>query len=131
MITQNKQYLKSNKGGKRKTRKNKTKVSKKTKKKSRKQMHILPDSDKTIWSSDIFGERQVINYKKYISKLRVDNLNPINGKFKDSIRDEYIRRINIQINKSKASKKLYQSKSANLKKMSNEKIVSLYKSLLK
>lgn len=128
-----------------KTRKIRKKTKKKTKKKTRKntpskKFHVLPDNNKTIWSNDYFGERQVIDLPSYKIKTHVDNLNPITGKFKDKISDEYKRRLIIQLKKHKPSrkrfhnktKKKYNSKSIDkiLSKMTNKKIEMVYKDLL-
>ena len=50
-----------------------------------KKFHVLPDNNKTIWSNDYFGERQVIDLPSYKIKTHVDNLNTITGKFKGKI----------------------------------------------
>lgn len=133
--------MKIQKGG----RSGKKKTLKKTNKKSRKKtpnkkFHILPDNNKTIWSNDYFGERQVIDLPSYKIKTHVDNLNPITGKFKDKISDEYKRRLIIQLKKHKPSrkrfhnktKKKYNSKSIDkiLSKMTNKKVEMIYKDLL-
>ena len=138
------------KGGKKSTKKKSTKKKstkkKSTKKKStrktpKKKLHIIPDSDKTKWSSDFFGERQVINFKKYISKMKVDNLHPIKGKHQNSIKKEYARRLKLQLKKNKSSRKKFQNKTRKkynsktidkqINNMSNKKLESLYKYLLK
>ena len=130
----------------RKTRK-KTRKTRKTRKKKKtmkntpnKKFHVLPDNNKTIWSNDYFGERQVIDLPSYKIKTHVDNLNPITGKFKDKIADEYKRRLIIQLKKHNPSrkrfhnktKKKYNSKSINkiLSKMTNKKVEMIYKDLL-
>tara|TARA_B110000902_G_scaffold167270_1_gene190886 strand:- start:77 stop:1174 length:1098 start_codon:yes stop_codon:yes gene_type:complete len=125
-----------------KTRKKKPrkKSRKKTKKTGKKKFHVLPDNNKTIWSNDYFGERQVIDLPSYKIKTHVDNLNPITGKFKDKISDEYKRRLIIQLKKHKPSrkrfhnktKKKYNSKSIDkiLSKMTNKKVEMVYKDLL-
>lgn len=139
--------------GKKKTMKKTVKIGKKTVKKTvkktmknlrktnrNKKFHVLPDNNKTIWSNDYFGERQVIDLPSYKIKTHVDNLNPITGKFKGKISDEYKRRLIIQLKKHKPSrkrfhnktKKKYNSKSIDkiLSKMTNKKIEMIYKDLL-
>ena len=133
--------------GKKKTMKNtrKNKSRKKPRKKSmkntpNKKFHVLPDNNKTIWSNDYFGERQVIDLSRKKIINRVDNSNPITGKFKDKISDEYKRRLIIQLKKHKPSrkrfhnktKKKYNSKSIDkiLSKMTNKKVEMVYKDLL-
>jgi hypothetical protein len=129
-------------GGKKKRRKTqkKNKTLKKRTKKIKKDFHILPDDNKTLWSSDYFGKRQVINFLSYKIKDHVDNLNPILGKFKDKISDEYKRRLKIQLKKNKSSRKQFQNKTKKkynsksidkiLSNMSNKKIETIYKKLL-
>ena len=117
---------------KRKTTKNET---------LKKKLHIIPDTDKTKWSSDFFGERQVINFKNYISRTKVDILNPIKGKYQNSIKKEYGRRLKLQLKKNKPSRKQFQNKTRKkynsktidkqISNMSNKKLESVYKSLLK
>lgn len=139
----NRRHRGGKKSMKKKTRKKKTR--KKTRKKSRKnttnkKFHVLPDNNKTIWSNDYFGERQVIDLSRKKIINRVDNSNPITGKFKDKISDEYKRRLIIQLKKHKPSrkrfhnktKKKYNSKSINkiLSKMTNKKVEMVYKDLL-
>ena len=126
--------------GKKTVKKPRKKSRKKTKKTGKKKFHVLPDNNKTIWSNDYFGERQVIDLPSYKIKTHVDNLNPITGKFKDKIADEYKRRLIIQLKKHNPSrkrfhnktKKKYNSKSINkiLSKMTNKKVEMIYKDLL-
>ena len=155
MTFRNHTSMPKTKGGKKSTRKKSTRKKstrkkstkkKSTKKKStkkplKKKLHIIPDSDKTKWSSDFFGERQVINFKKYISKMKVDNLHPIKGKHQNSIKKEYVRRLKLQLKKNKPSRKKFQNKTRKkynsktidkqISNMSNKKLESLYKYLLK
>ena len=80
------------------------KRSNKTKSKKNKTLkyHVLPSkSKKTIWSGDFIGEREVTNYKDFMARKHVDNMNPIQGKFKDNIEKEYKRRLKNQLKKSK------------------------------
>ena len=128
----------SSKGGK-KSRKKKSKNKKN--KTIKKNLHYIPTKNKTVWSSGMFGERQVINLPKYITNVRVDNLNKIKGKNKHLLRQEYKRRLKVLLKKSKKSrghfqkktKKKYHSKNIDktISKISDEKLVSLYKNLLK
>ena len=125
---------------KKSTRKKSTR-KKSTRNTPKKKLHIIPDSDKTKWSSDFFGERQVINFKKYISKMKVDNLHPIKGKHQNSIKKEYARRLKLQLKKNKSSRKKFQNKTRKkynsktidkqINNMSNKKLESVYKYLLK
>ena len=88
----NNSYFVSRKGGK-KSRKRKT-INKKNKT-LKKKLHYIPTKNKTVWSSGMFGERQVINLPKYIASVRADNLNKIKGKNKHLLRDEYNRRLKV------------------------------------
>ena len=124
-------------GGKKKTKKRKSKKNKTLKKK---QLFIIPDKNKTVWSSDFFGERQVLDFKNYIVRSKVDNLNTIKGKNSKDIRKEYERRIKIQLKKNKSSRKKFNNKTKKkyskrsidkqIGHMSNNQIETLYKSLL-
>ena len=117
-------------GGKRK--KNKT---------IKKKLHYIPTKNKTVWSSGMFGERQVINLPKYLASIRADNLNKIKGKNKHLLRDEYKRRLKVLLKKSKKSrrhfkrktKKKYNIKSIDktISNISDERLTNLYKNLLK
>ena len=135
------------KSRKKKSRKKKSRKKKKKKKSIRKTMkigkkkfHILPTGDKTMWSNDYFGKRQMVNILKKRIINRVDNSNPITGELKDKISDEYKRRLKIQLKKHKPSrkrfhnktKKKYNSKSIDkmLSKMTDKKIETIYKDLL-
>jgi len=127
----------SSKGGK-KSRKRKTKNKKN--KTIKKKLHYIPTKNKTVWSSGMFGERQVINLPKYITNVRADNLNKIKGKNKHLLRDEYKRRLKVLLRKSKKSRSQFQKKTKkkyhkkNIDKtidnISDEKLSSLYKNLL-
>ncbi len=126
------------KGGK-KTKKRKLKIKKN--KTIKKKLHYIPTKNKTVWSSGMFGERQVINYPKYISRSRADNLNKIKGKNKHLLRDEYKRRLKVLLKKSKKSRKHFQKKTKKkynkknidtmITNISDEKLLTLYKNLLK
>ena len=128
----------SSKGGK-KSRKKKSKNKKN--KTIKKNLHYIPTKNKTVWSSGMFGERQVINYPKYISRSRVDNLNKIKGKNKHLLRDEYKRRLKVLLKKSKKSRNYFQKKTKKkynkknidntITNISDEKLLTLYKNLLK
>jgi len=124
-----------------KTRKKSNKTRKKlSNSKTKKQFHILPESNKTIWSSDYFGQREVIDLTSWKIKNYVDNLNPISGKFKGKIADEYGRRLKIQLKKHKPSrkkffnktKKKYNIKSIDnvLDNMPNKMVETTYKDIL-
>ena len=129
------------KSTRKKSMKKKSMKKKSMKKKSTRKLHIIPDTDKTKWSSDFFGERQVINFKKYISKMKVDNLHPIKGKHQNSIKKEYARRLKLQLKKNKPLRKKFQKKTRKkynsktidkqINNMSNKKLESVYKYLLK
>ena len=124
-------------GGKKKTKKRKQKKNKTLKKK---QLFIIPNKNKTVWSSDFFGERQVLDFKNYVVRSKVDNLNAITGKNSKDIRKEYERRIKIQLKKNKSSRKTFNNKTKKkyskrsidkqISRMSNNQIETLYKSLL-
>ena len=124
-----------------KERARKSHGGKRKKKTLKKKLHIIPDSEITQWSSDLFGERQVINFKKYIARTKVDNLNPIKGKLSTYMREEYKRRLILQLKKHKPSRKKFKNKTKkkyhykkihkDIKKMSNNKLENLYKTLLK
>lgn len=119
-----------------KKRKSKTKKNKTIK------FHVLPTkSKKIIWSGDFMGERQVIDFNTFIAAKKVDNMDSINGKYKDDIKNEYKRRLKIQLKKHKPSrkrflkktKKKYNSKRIDkiLNSLSLDKIENVYKNLLK
>ena len=121
----------ASKGGKRK-KKNKTK---------KKQLYIVPDENKTIWSSDFFGERQIVDFKNFVSIAKVDNLNSIKGKLTKTMKKEYGRRLKLQLKKHKPSRKRYYNKTKKkynkktidkqINKMSIRKLENTYKFLLK
>jgi len=53
-------------------------VKNKTRKKSRKKIKIdgfdeIPKSDITVWATDQFGKRKVIDFDKFIIRQNVDN----------------------------------------------------------
>jgi hypothetical protein len=125
-----------------------TKPKKKTKKK-RKLNHgfdNIPDSQKTIWRTDQFGKRKVIDFEKFKIIQHIDNgglatdFDKKTQKFKNAI-TEIKRRLFLQIKKAPSSKKLYQRKTkkrynlTNIKykidKMSPEKAEKMYFYLLK
>ena len=88
-----------------KTRKRQTKSKNKTLK-----FHILPKNKKTIWSGDFIGQIEVINYKLWSARKVVDNMNSVNGKNKINMKDEYKRRLKIQLKKHKPSRKRFLNK---------------------
>jgi len=123
-----------------KTQKKTTKS--KSKKNKTVKFHILPSKRKKIvWSGDFLGEREIIDFNKFMALKRVDNINSIKGKYKNSISDEYKRRLKIQLKKHKPSrnrflnktKKKYNSKTIDkvLNKLTSNKVESVYKDLLK
>ena len=113
---------------------------KKNKTLKKKQLFIIPDKNKTVWSSDFFGERQVLDFKKYVVRSKVDNLNAIKGKNSKDMRKEYERRMKIQLKKNKSSRKKFNNKTKKkyskrsvdkqISKMSNKQLEDLYKTIL-
>ena len=104
----------------------------------------IPKTDKTIWATDQFGKRKVLDIEKYIIREHIDNGGLATDYNKDRHKfatDEFKRRLLLQIKKSPSSKKLFEKKtkkkynSRNIKgqinKMSIKKIQKLYFFLLK
>jgi len=121
-----------------KTRKRKTKSKKKNK---TLKFHILPKNKKTTWSGDFIGQIEVINYNLWSARKVVDNMNSVKGKDKIFIKDEYKRRLKIQLKKHKPSRKRFLNKTKKkynnktidkiLNKLTPKKIEKVYKDLLK
>ena len=82
-------------------------VKNKTRKKSRKKIKIdgfdeIPKSDATVWATDQFGKRKVIDFDKFKIRMQVDNkilatdFKNNKQKFKE-MSEEYRRRLLLQI----------------------------------
>tara|TARA_X000000368_G_scaffold411533_1_gene396528 strand:+ start:1544 stop:1957 length:414 start_codon:yes stop_codon:yes gene_type:complete len=122
----------------------------KTRKKSKKKIKIdgfdeIPKSDMTVWATDQFGKRKVIDFDKFIIRSQVDNkilatdFKNNKQKFKE-MSDEYRRRLLLQIKEARSSRRLFEKKtrkiykSSKAKKMVNKmpikKVQNLYFELL-
>jgi hypothetical protein len=125
-------------------------VKNKTRKKSRKKIKIdgfdeIPKSDITVWATDQFGKRKVIDFDKFIIRQNVDNkilatdFKNDKQKFKE-MSDEYRRRLLLQIKEARSSRRLFEKKTRKIyksskskkmvKKMSIKKVQNLYFELL-
>jgi hypothetical protein len=123
-------------------RKNKTQKIKKTKD----GFADIPKTLKTIWRTDQFGKRKVIDLERHVSRIHVDNkglatdYHKNTEKFKQ-IRKEYERRLLLQLKENASSRRLFKKKtrkkynSKNIEKKINKmpivKLQNLYFSLLK
>tara|TARA_Y100000022_G_C13190381_1_gene347766 strand:- start:416 stop:829 length:414 start_codon:yes stop_codon:yes gene_type:complete len=125
-------------------------VKNKTRKKSRKKIKIdgfdeIPKSDATVWATDQFGKRKVIDYDKFIIRQNVDNkilatdFKNNKQKFKE-MSDEYRRRLLLQIKEAGSSRRLFEKKTRKIyksrkaenmvNKMPIKKVQNLYFELL-
>ena len=101
-------------------------VKNKTRKKSRKKIKIdgfdeIPKSDITVWATDQFGKRKVIDFDKFIIRQNVDNkilaTDFINDKQKfKEMSDEYRRRLLLQIKEARSSRRLFEKKTRKIYK---------------
>jgi len=125
-------------------------VKNKTRKKLNKKIKIdgfdnIPKSDLTVWATDQFGKRKVIDFDKFMIRQNVDN-KILATDFKNdkkklkAISEEYRRRLLLQIKKARSSRRLFEKrtrkvyKSSKAKKMVEKmpisKVQSLYFELL-
>ena len=92
-------------------RKNKTKKIYKTKD----GFADIPKTLKTLWRTDQFGKRKVINIDKHTSRIHVDNKGLATDypkktdKYKQ-IRLEYERRLKLQLKENASSRRLFKKK---------------------
>ena len=122
-------------------RKNKTKKIRKT----QDGFADIPKTLKTIWRTDQFGKRKVIDINRHVSRISVDNKvlatdYPKNTEKYKQIRKEYERRLLLQLKESassrrqfkKKTRKKYNSKTIEKKinKIPIKKLQNLYYSLL-
>lgn len=105
----------------------------------------IPKTDKTIWSTDQFGKRKVIDFDSFTVIKKIDN-GILATDFKKgtdlrkSAENEYKRRLELQVKSSAASKRYFRRKtrryrkSRNLnktiKKMPIKKVQKIYLKLL-
>jgi hypothetical protein len=105
----------------------------------------IPKTDKTIWSTDQFGKRKVIDFDTFTVIKKIDN-GILATDFKKgtdlrkSAENEYKRRLELQVKSSAASKRYFRRKtrryrkSRNLnktiKKMPIKKVQKIYLKLL-
>ena len=105
----------------------------------------IPKTDKTIWSTDQFGKRKVIDFDTFTVITKIDN-GILATDFKKgtdlrkSAENEYKRRLELQVKSSAASKRYFRRKtrryrrSRNLnktiKKMPIKKVQKIYLKLL-
>ena len=122
-------------------RKNKTKKIYKTKD----GFADIPKTLKTLWRTDQFGKRKVINIEKHTSRIHVDNKGLATDypkktdKYKQ-IRLEYERRLKLQLKENASSRRLFKKKTRKkynsktiekkINKMSANKLQNLYYFLL-
>ena len=122
-------------------RKNKTKKIYKTKD----GFADIPKTLKTLWRTDQFGRRKVINIDKHTSRIHVDNkglatdYSKKTAKYKQ-IRNEYERRLLLQLKENASSRRLFKKKTRKkynsktiekkINKMSINKVQNLYYFLL-
>ena len=122
-------------------RKNKTQKIKKTKD----GFADIPKTLKTLWRTDQFGKRKVINIEKHTSRIHVDNKGlatdyPKKSEKYKQIRNEYERRLLLQLKENASSRRLFKKKTRKkynsktiekkINKMSANKLQNLYYFLL-
>lgn len=105
----------------------------------------IPKTIKTLWSTDQFGKRKVIDLEKFLIRNHIDNKGlasdyKINTEQHKFASDEIKRRLALQIKKSKKSKRLFAKKTrkkyksktiaTKIKKMPIKKAEKLYYYLL-
>lgn len=103
----------------------------------------IPKTDKTIWATDQFGKRKVLDIEKYIIREHIDNGGLATDYNKDRHKfatDEFKRRLLLQLKLSPSSRKIFQRKTKKkyssktikkkIGKMPIKKIQKLYLSLL-
>ena len=92
-------------------RKNKTKKIYKTKD----GFADIPKTLKTLWRTDQFGRRKVINIDKHTSRIHVDNKGlatdyPKKSEKYKQIKKEYERRLLLQLKENASSRRLFKKK---------------------
>ena len=122
-------------------RKNKTKKIYKTKD----GFADIPKTLKTLWRTDQFGKRKVINIEKHTSRIHVDNKGlatdyPKKSEKYKQIKNEYERRLLLQLKENASSRRLFKKKTRKkynsktiekkINKMSANKLQNLYYFLL-
>ena len=122
-------------------RKNKTKKIYKTKD----GFADIPKTLKTVWRTDQFGKRKVLNIGKHTSRIHVDNKGlatdyPKNSEKYKQIKNEYERRLLLQLKENASSRRLFKKKTRKkynsktiekkINKMSANKLQNLYYFLL-
>ena len=122
-------------------RKNKTKKIYKTKD----GFADIPKTLKTLWRTDQFGRRKVINIDKHTSRIHVDNKGlatdyPKKSEKYKQIKKEYERRLLLQLKENASSRRLFKKKTRKkynsktiekkINKMSANKLQNLYYFLL-
>ena len=122
-------------------RKNKTKKIYKTKD----GFADIPKTLKTLWRTDQFGKRKVINIDKHTSRIHVDNKGlatdfPKKSEKYKQIKNEYERRLLLQLKENASSRRLFKKKTRKkynsktiekkINKMSANKLQNLYYFLL-
>jgi len=122
-------------------RKNKTKKIYKTKD----GFADIPKTLKTLWRTDQFGKRKVINIDKHTSRIHVDNKGlatdyPKKTEKYKQVRSEYERRLLLQLKENASSRRLFKKKTRKkynsktiekkINKMSINKVQNLYYLLL-
>lgn len=105
----------------------------------------IPKTDKTIWATDQFGKRKVLDIERYLIRQHIDNGGLATDYIKNKNKynyaiEEFKRRLLLQLKLSSSSRKLFQRKtkkkyssktiSQKIDKMSIKKIQKLYLSLL-
>ena len=106
----------------------------------------IPKSDVTVWATDQFGKRKVIDFDKFMIRQNVDNkilatdFKNDKKKFKE-MSEEYKRRLLLQIKESRSSRRLFEKKTRKIyssskakkiiDKMNVKKIQNIYFELLK
>jgi len=105
----------------------------------------IPITEKTVYSTDQFGKRQVIDIDKFLIRAHIDNQgeatdyksNPEKYKYAS---EEYKRRLLLQLKKDNSSRRLFQKKTkkkyssktikSQIDKMPIKKIQKIYYTLL-
>ena len=92
-------------------RKNKTKKIYKTKD----GFADIPKTLKTVWRTDQFGKRKVLNIGKHTSRIHVDNKGlatdyPKKSEKYKQVKNEYERRLLLQLKENASSRRLFKKK---------------------
>ena len=105
----------------------------------------IPKTLKTLWRTDQFGRRKVINIDKHTSRIHVDNKGlatdyPKKSEKYKQIKNEYERRLLLQLKENASSRRLFKKKTRKkynsktiekkINKMSANKLQNLYYFLL-